>query len=322
MTQPTTTVGTRILSMVIDHFALSMIGSLFAIPMMISQFANAFDVSHEPQSIEGLGATFYIALIGLAIYFCKDCIQGRSIGKRIFNLQVVENSTGKVASPIRCFVRNLFCMIWPIELIITSSSPERRLGDMVAGTKVIPYAPENKAEIKIGQIAMTFLLSYIIFFVFTLPYQFLMGDIENKNYQYVESSLNVGLGKEIEQLYADSLSVYLSTEVQAYDEMVNDKRKYISIIFNLKENYLEETETHIDLSSFTTYLLYTKFPEGNFVAQLQYVYQEGGYMQTSRSILDEYSPIDSNNLIRPFSRFTTTEIDTTPTKIIFPSKNE
>lgn len=56
------------------------------------------------------GSWAYLGILGLALYFCKDIINGRSLAKRLLKLQVVDNTTGEVASPMQCFVRNLFVL--------------------------------------------------------------------------------------------------------------------------------------------------------------------------------------------------------------------
>ena len=125
--------GTRIGAMTLDHFIMTMIMMAFFIPGMISNFANVFQTTHEQTSFDPLGGNLmYVGTLGFAIYFCKDIINGRSIAKRILKLQLVNNSTGKIASPIRCFVRNICCIIWPIEVIVSMVTPSRRLGDRIA----------------------------------------------------------------------------------------------------------------------------------------------------------------------------------------------
>ena len=112
-------VGTRLGTMILDHFFMTMIAMVFFIPGMISGFSDAFKVSHEQTNPNFMGGTLgYIGMFGFALYFCKDIINGRSIAKRILKLQVVDNSTGQPASPLKCFVRNLLCVLWPLEVIV------------------------------------------------------------------------------------------------------------------------------------------------------------------------------------------------------------
>ena len=133
-------VGTRLGSMFLDHLFMTMIAMAFFIPGMVSGFAEAFKVTHEQTSPNFMGGGLgYIGLLGFSLYFCKDCVNGRSIAKRILKLQVVDNSTGQVASPIKCFIRDLFIVLWPIEAIISLINTSRRLGDRIAGTKLVTF---------------------------------------------------------------------------------------------------------------------------------------------------------------------------------------
>ena len=64
-------VGTRLGSMLLDHFFMTMIAMIFSLPGMISTFAGAFEVTHEQQSFDFFGGPFlYINLLGFALYFC------------------------------------------------------------------------------------------------------------------------------------------------------------------------------------------------------------------------------------------------------------
>ena len=154
--------GTRVGAMLLDHLFMTMIAMVFFIPGMISGFAGAFNVSHEQTSPDFMsGGLGYLSMLGFAIYFCKDCISGRSIAKRILKLQVVDNSTGQIASPLKCFIRNLFCILWPIEVIVAMTNTNRRLGDRIAGTKLVVFDPTNKQpKVKIGQVLIPVIIAY------------------------------------------------------------------------------------------------------------------------------------------------------------------
>ncbi|MFK7808444.1 MAG: RDD family protein [Saprospiraceae bacterium] len=139
MTNQTITPLTRIVSMVIDHISMTFIIMIFLIPDVYSNITNALEskeaVSFNPVLL--LGDLSYLGMAALGLYFFKDIFNGKSIAKRILNLQVVDNKTGKVASPLKCITRNIFCLIWPIETIMSLVNPKRRIGDYVAGTRII-----------------------------------------------------------------------------------------------------------------------------------------------------------------------------------------
>ena len=98
---------------------------------------------------------FYYQL-ALYFFFCKDCINGRSIAKRVLKLQIIDNKTGESASALKCFIRNIFIIIWPVEGIVALINPSRRIGDYVAGTKLVPFDPSaEQKELNFGNIAIS-----------------------------------------------------------------------------------------------------------------------------------------------------------------------
>ena len=141
------TVGNRLVSMILDHFIMCIVIMLPLMPL--------FYIGSRAETVEGPNTGFQFLFLGLMLlYFAKDSFQGRSLAKRMTKLQVVDYRTGEVASPIRCFVRNLPIIIWPVEVIVTLFNPQRRLGDLMAGTKVINFgvpAVNNKFEFESPQ---------------------------------------------------------------------------------------------------------------------------------------------------------------------------
>jgi hypothetical protein len=219
-------------------------------------------------------------LIGFAVYLCKDAINGRSPGKRILKLQIIDNATGKAASPVKCFVRNIFIILWPIEAIVALINPSRRIGDLVAGTKLIPFNPTTEQQkTNWRQAGISLALAYGLMLIFMIPYIVIRSGLTNQQAKFNEESFNELDSKATEQLFTDSLGNYLTPDIRVYDKMENEDLKYISIIFRLKKNYLDDEETFGQLKSSTVPLLLTRFPEKTFVGRIQYVYQSGGNVQ-------------------------------------------
>lgn len=130
-------VGRRLASMLLDHFCTSFILMAPIIPFL-------FLGSDPGDQGAMLGPRFQFVFLGLmSLYFFKDSFGARSIAKRMTKLQVVDNRTGKAASVMQCFVRNLTIVIWPVEVLITIFNSQRRLGDFVAGTRVVNYGTSN-----------------------------------------------------------------------------------------------------------------------------------------------------------------------------------
>ena len=80
-----------------------------------------------------------VMLPGFLLYFAKDSIQGISVGKWTMGVMVRDQKNpNEVPSFGRLLVRNLFVIIWPIELIaLATNQDKKRLGDKVAKTIVV-----------------------------------------------------------------------------------------------------------------------------------------------------------------------------------------
>ena len=129
--------GVRLGSMLLDHFIMSFI---IMIPVLPHTLMNASNQGREGTQPEW----FQFLFLGLMfLYFLKDSFKGKSPAKRVLKLQVVDNKTGLPASVGQCFVRNILIVLWPVEVLVTFFNTQRRLGDYLAGTKVIYLYPLN-----------------------------------------------------------------------------------------------------------------------------------------------------------------------------------
>ncbi|WP_177229074.1 RDD family protein [Pustulibacterium marinum] len=279
---------TRIGAMLLDHVAMTFVAIIFMIPFMIGVFSNALQVSHEPSSFAFSKVLLYIALLGFSLYFCKDSFQGRSLGKRVTKLQVHNYKTGQIAHPMRCFIRNIFIIIWPLEVIMTLINPSRRLGDYVAGTCVVTYdAATDQPKTNYAQVGMAIVISYVILLLISLPYIGSFNGPTSNSVHYVESSLNTPAAAETTQMFADSLGEVLTADVRVYDHIKEDENlSYVSVIVRLNENYLANDDDYESLKSAILPLLYSKFPQGTFVGRIKYVYQQGGTIKMRSMTLD------------------------------------
>jgi len=107
--------------------------------------------------------SFIISLF-ISLFICKDLCKYHSIGKRIFNLYVVENNSGLTPSLIKLIARNIFIIIWPIEIIFCCINPEKRIGDIICGTKVI-MMDYQKNDYKNKNLHFYFLVILLLLFV-------------------------------------------------------------------------------------------------------------------------------------------------------------
>ena len=78
-----------------------------------------------------------ITLIASVILVIKDSLKGQSIGKRVLKLQVISANGENVNASIGALIlRNIFIIIWPVELLLMIAGQER-IGDRIAKTKVM-----------------------------------------------------------------------------------------------------------------------------------------------------------------------------------------
>lgn len=136
--------GTRIGSMVLDQVIMIFSIIFFvAFGVLYNKIQNF--VGGEDSHIHSLG-NFYFNSLAISLYFNKDMFLGRSPAKRIFKLQIVDIKNHRPANPLRCLVRNITLILFPIELIAGLINNERRIGDFIAGTKLTVYEPEKLRE--------------------------------------------------------------------------------------------------------------------------------------------------------------------------------
>jgi uncharacterized RDD family membrane protein YckC len=279
-------VGTRLGAMILDHIIMTIVVMIFFVPEMIAGFADAFNVSHQQTDIGFMEGPFkYIGLFGVALYFCKDIINGRSIAKRILGLQVVDNKTGDVATPLQCFVRNLFCIIWIIEVIVALTNTSKRIGDRIAGTKLVYYDREiNHPRISLVKLGLPVALSYGLM-IFLMSFN---SSLIPSKTNYNESSYNASDSKVLEDLITNSLGKYLQPDVRIYDTVANEKLKYVSVILQLKANYIDDDNNYEELHSMTTNVIYSSMPKETFTGKIKYVFQGSGQFQSRATNIGTY----------------------------------
>jgi uncharacterized RDD family membrane protein YckC len=279
-------VGTRIGAMLLDHIFMTIIAMVFFLPAMISGFSEAFHISHEQTNFNFIqGPMKYIGLFGIALYFCKDIISGRSIAKRILKLQIVDNNTGQVATPLQCFIRDVFCLLWFIEVFVAMANTSRRIGDRVAGTRLVPYSPSlERTKINIGKIILPVIISYGLI---ALLMQLTPSMTITKT-NYSKTSYNQSESIELERIISGSLGNYMTPDIRIYDTVSNAPIKYISVILRLKENYIADDNSYNQLRQMTTDIIYSKFPKETFTGKIQYVYKSKGQFQSRATTIGTY----------------------------------
>ena len=141
--------GRRLGSMLVDYFILCAILGLLGISVSIF---NLISREYLHVNLDWI-KKWFISFIIITIGFNKDFFRGKSIAKRVFGLVIV-NNTGGSATRLQCFIRNLTFVLAPLEIIVLIFSRQRRLGDLIAGTKIETSETEEISsiiyEIKVG----------------------------------------------------------------------------------------------------------------------------------------------------------------------------
>lgn len=279
--------GTRIASMLLDHIAMGIIIVLVNIPTYLALFGFTQTTVEDLHTTTN-GQIFmspYLITLGFSLYFCKDCIGGRSIAKRLTKTIVVTNKTGVAANPLRCLVRNLFIPLWPIEVLYTlaSSTPERRIGDLVAGTRVDQYVKGDPDYDRkplylqaIFSIAITFLPLATIAFGINRGVQSLFIAPDASTY-------NATISKEIEQEIENKVSDIEGVSVKIYDKVVQKSNLgYISIVVQVNgSNYFYQNRKTIDAT--IKGILLQHYDTDTYTGRILY-YNKGGRQTYYESI--------------------------------------
>ena len=129
----------RIKAFVVDYFIMAFIG------LLILSFTNDLILT---------------CLIIYPLGMNKDFLNGKSIGKRIFNIQV-QNLENNISNEWRGALRNLLFII-PIDIFIPFINPKRRIGDYLARTKIEMNSEFNLSTI-ISELKNYRVNKYLIF---------------------------------------------------------------------------------------------------------------------------------------------------------------
>ena len=165
--------------MLVDHFAMTMIcavimGFGIGAAFFVDYFWNDSWVIYVIVAV--------ICLSAFSSYLNKDFLRGQSPAKRILKLQVIDNKTGLIASPLQCLTRNLILPIWVVEIPFILFNPQRRLGDFIANTRIEVENKELESKNNFPQIAIALILGNIyilvIFALYFLANRHFLGTIE------------------------------------------------------------------------------------------------------------------------------------------------
>ena len=102
------------------------------------------------------------------LFFCKDVINGQSIGKKILKLQIVTEN-GKAANLWNIILRNIIALLQPIDAFYMINNKGKRLGDIICKTRVVNATRKIKYEsnllLLVVYVIAAFFIAFSFFFV-------------------------------------------------------------------------------------------------------------------------------------------------------------
>lgn len=131
--------------------------------LLIAIIVNMFFFA--TQTVKSQLLVKFLSAMMVTMLLCKDCINGKSAGKRIMKIEIANEKEGEQVSAVSCIVRNIFVVLWIIEILVLFISKEKRIGDYVAKTKVVSNSKVEKIKIDKNTL-LTVLLCFCIIFLF------------------------------------------------------------------------------------------------------------------------------------------------------------
>jgi uncharacterized RDD family membrane protein YckC len=121
MTKPLASIGQRFTSQFVDDIVAMAVGVMFYL------------------GAKALALPLELALVGffLYVFFCDGLPGGQSLGKRFTRTAVVSAKTEEPCRYWQSLVRNFAMLLGLVDAVFIFGRQRRRLGDYVAGTKVI-----------------------------------------------------------------------------------------------------------------------------------------------------------------------------------------
>ncbi len=288
--------GSRLASMVIDFLSFMIFFWILSMIVVFPFMTKALDVmkpSHDSIPFNFFpDRVMYFMGFMYALYFCKDAINGKSLGKRAMKLQVVNNKNEMPANPMRCIVRNIFAILWPLEGLIAVLNPSRRIGDFVAGTKVVKNQEviDLNEDVEEGVLPSPKYLQAVITYVITALVVTLISVqwtswVNSKMYPqspYVRSSFNESLSNKLQKQYNTDFGEMLTSDVKVFDEMIESSDiKYVSVILNVdKPVFMTEKELYDSVVVMAKQL----YPMDSVKGKVQYVVPTSGNMPMSHIV--------------------------------------
>lgn len=194
---------------------------------------------------------FWYYAVFFVFYMAKDCIKGQSFGKWFMNIQVVYVQEGlKTPGFIKSWVRNIFLIAWPIEILFFLFSKfHRRIGDKYIGTVVIKQDKKFVIRSLTNRLLAVLLISACIWTLSVLSspqlvkkssfYQTVLG-LDSKALGVVINEKDIGYFKE---LYVENKITSLILPLKPGNNGINQ----IKIFFDQTEYNKNQQISRVDI---------------------------------------------------------------------------
>ncbi|MBC7865671.1 MAG: RDD family protein [Bacteroidia bacterium] len=273
-------IGSRIASALLDQVLGLLLRAVIWIVFIISVGQSGpFGSPVNPFSLF-TDYTFALVFIGFStLYYLKDIFSGRSIGKRILGLQIVNNKSNLPASPVRTVLRNFGFLLWIVEVVMILASPSKRLGDLIAGTKVVSTIRPQKIKFPFYQYLCALLLSVAVSAIMYAPF-YGAGSLTNTEPETAEE-FNETVVKEKQEVTEDLAAFFEKKYETEFESVVLSAQQkpgasttMITGSFILKKDLFESGEVNT-LKERIRDDLHEKMRGKSFDADITIVYTEG-----------------------------------------------
>ncbi|RYZ21752.1 MAG: hypothetical protein EOO16_11860 [Chitinophagaceae bacterium] len=273
-------------ALLLEGILLLVVTISFWIPLLETFGTESLETAHEPTRISfGTGSARLLAILGLALAFCKDGIGGRSLAKRIVGMQVLMQKTGKAAGPLRCLVRNAFLLLGPVELLVALGEPERRIGDRVAGTMLVKRKPAERPSFQL----LPFLAALSIAYALVAVGAAAVPVLYEEKPLYAPGSYNPAASARLAAMLRERIPEAGGLSVRVYDSSMGRPVRWVSVAVRLNDNLLEDngrnrghdfgSRLENNLESWVD----SVYPDRSYCGTLFLVYSEPGTYRSRRS---------------------------------------
>lgn len=101
--------------------------------LLIAIIVNMFFFA--TQTVKSQLLVQFLSAMMVTMLLCKDCINGKSAGKRIMKIEIANEKEGEKVSAVSCVVRNIFVVLWIIEILVLLYQKRNELETMLRKLK-------------------------------------------------------------------------------------------------------------------------------------------------------------------------------------------